>query len=901
MKRAYDAVVRWLVAAVVVLVPSLARAQCQSGWLSGPPIPVVGNGTNGIVRAAISWDPDGAGPLPPVLVVGGFFTTVGGTTGASNVAMWNGSAWQAMGSGMAGTGSTVLALAVFNNQLIAAGTFTSAGGVAANNIAAWNGSSWQPLGSGLTSAGTVSVRALAVYSGQLYASGSFGSAGGVALTGMARWNGASWSSAPAGGDSGAYAMTVYNNELYAGGQGSFNGSVTLYRFNGASWFTTPGPIIGTIDPGDLAPSIRALTVFQNKLIVGGNFHDVGSFIGANGIASWDGGASTWATLSTGMNAPVYALTVQNGLLYAGGAFTTAGNVLSTHVASWGGGSWAGTATSMTGSGTLSVLAICGHNGDVVAGGNFAAVNGVTAGNLARFITGSSRWVAVNTVAPVRVFQGAITAGGDFSVTANSGIGIVTAQRCASWDGSQFFAFNDQGGFTGPNGPVFALGTYNPNPFLIGFTVFGGSFSSAGGSAVNNLATWRLSSWGTLGTGFNGTVRALVNYNGGLYAAGDFTAAGGVACAHIAKYISGVWQPVPTAGGFNGTVNTLFVYGGRLYAGGTFTTAGASSINYLASYNGGNWETVADGLFPNGTGSGVYCLTSYSAPGDVNSPYLVLGGKFVTNFNSVPNLARAGSLVFAMSGFGSGINDTVRAATIYQGDLVIGGDFTATPGGAMNHIARDGLPGGSADGWHAMGLGVDGPVYALQPAFVTELHVGGAFSTAGGFSSPSWARWNGTGRPAILGQPNNPPAACNATITVTPIASYTGLTYQWQRNGANLSNGTTTSGSVVSGATTATLTLSNLSSPDQGAYRCLVSNACGTTTSNAANLSVFCCGSADFNGDGDFGTDADIEAFFACLAGNCCATCGSADFNADGDIGTDADIEAFFRVLGGGTC
>jgi hypothetical protein len=62
-----------------------------------------------------------------------------------------------------------------------------------------------------------------------------------------------------------------------------------------------------------------------------------------------------------------------------------------------------------------------------------------------------------------------------------------------------------------------------------------------------------------------------------------------------------------------------------------------------------------------------------------------------------------------------------------------------------------------------------------------------------------------------------------------------------------------------------------------------------------------CGHADFNGDGDVGTDADIEAFFACLAGNCCPTCGSADFNHNGDIGTDQDIEAFFRVLGGGPC
>jgi uncharacterized repeat protein (TIGR01451 family) len=62
-----------------------------------------------------------------------------------------------------------------------------------------------------------------------------------------------------------------------------------------------------------------------------------------------------------------------------------------------------------------------------------------------------------------------------------------------------------------------------------------------------------------------------------------------------------------------------------------------------------------------------------------------------------------------------------------------------------------------------------------------------------------------------------------------------------------------------------------------------------------------CGTADYDNDGDSGTDADIEAFFACLGGNCCGTCQSADFDGDGDTGTDADIEAFFRVLGGGQC
>jgi hypothetical protein len=64
-----------------------------------------------------------------------------------------------------------------------------------------------------------------------------------------------------------------------------------------------------------------------------------------------------------------------------------------------------------------------------------------------------------------------------------------------------------------------------------------------------------------------------------------------------------------------------------------------------------------------------------------------------------------------------------------------------------------------------------------------------------------------------------------------------------------------------------------------------------------------CGSPDFNCDGDVGTDADIEAFFACLGGHCpAAPCmNNADFNGDGDVGTDADIEAFFRVLAGGPC
>jgi hypothetical protein len=90
--------------------------------------------------------------------------------------------------------------------------------------------------------------------------------------------------------------------------------------------------------------------------------------------------------------------------------------------------------------------------------------------------------------------------------------------------------------------------------------------------------------------------------------------------------------------------------------------------------------------------------------------------------------------------------------------------------------------------------------------------------------------------------------------------------------------------------------------DGGDYDCVLTNACGSTPSSVATISIpqFPC-TPDFNGDGDIGTDADISDFFSCLAGNCCPACGPADFNGDGDVGTDADIESFFRVLAGGSC
>ncbi|HYE63301.1 MAG TPA: immunoglobulin domain-containing protein [Phycisphaerales bacterium] len=153
----------------------------------------------------------------------------------------------------------------------------------------------------------------------------------------------------------------------------------------------------------------------------------------------------------------------------------------------------------------------------------------------------------------------------------------------------------------------------------------------------------------------------------------------------------------------------------------------------------------------------------------------------------------------------------------------------------------------------------------------------------------------TGPAAVAVQPVDVTARAGDAAELFIIAKGGGvLTYRWLRNGEPLEDGPR-----VSGAHTDTLVITGLEAGDMAEYRCRVSNACAAETSAPARVLVGC--TADFNGDGDVGTDQDIEAFFACIGGTCCATCGPQDFNADGDAGTDQDIEAFFRVLGGSGC
>ncbi len=157
------------------------------------------------IRAIVEFDPDGDGPLPVGLAVGGVGITPAGQS-ATGVAFRGPNGWTRLASGPGVSNTTINALAVFDEdgtgpnppRLFAAGDFfVIRNGVTLRGIGRWNGTLWEPVASGI--GGT--VNALTVFDDDgagprgpaLYAGGSFASAITVTTGAVARWDGTAWS------------------------------------------------------------------------------------------------------------------------------------------------------------------------------------------------------------------------------------------------------------------------------------------------------------------------------------------------------------------------------------------------------------------------------------------------------------------------------------------------------------------------------------------------------------------------------------------------------------------------------------------------------------------------------------------------------------------------------------
>lgn len=108
------------------------------------------------------------------------------------------------------------------------------------------------------------------------------------------------------------------------------------------------------------------------------------------------------------------------------------------------------------------------------------------------------------------------------------------------------------------------------------------------------------------------------------------------------------------------------------------------------------------------------------------------------------------------------------------------------------------------------------------------------------------------------QPQQVDLGGTATFSVTATGDGT-PSYQWRRNDVNMSND-----GRITGATTATLRITNVNAGDVAGYSCAVTAGCGSATSNRASLRLPGI-PGDFDGDNDVDLE-DFGVFQRCLSG-----------------------------------
>ncbi len=138
-----------------------------------------------------------------------------------NIAMWNGTAWQALGTGMADHAWKSL---VFQNELYVVGNFYDTG-IPTTHIAKWNGTSWSDVGLGVTGNAANGIYSIIPWDNRLFVFGDFDEIGNQSADDIAAWDGQQW--------------TPYftpHNELVLNTAGVYNGRLYFSGFGGTQPF-----------------------------------------------------------------------------------------------------------------------------------------------------------------------------------------------------------------------------------------------------------------------------------------------------------------------------------------------------------------------------------------------------------------------------------------------------------------------------------------------------------------------------------------------------------------------------------------------------------------------------------------------------------------------------------------
>ncbi len=651
------------IATVTVPQSLLAQAPCPHAWQPGDGIP----GLDGVAYAMANWDPDGAGPQPEVVVVGGQFTVAGdqlvgnvalydptlqrwsplgtgldrvntilvrgGTTGGqlvvgtnSGVRAWNGTVWQALGPSFDNSVNQLVELA--NGQLVAGGAFGLIGASPIVALARWNGTQWQAMGNPSLPVGNGTIRGLDVLpNGHLVAGGAFVQVGGVACSHVARWDGTTWfplgagSSLPVSGLQATSAGDVVALGLFLGG------STSGARWNGSNWSALPAG----------AP---------------GGWFPIASF-GSNGVLCraasglWAQDATGWTSLAA-WTLPVdvqCAALLANGDALVGGSFVNLGDPVTLN----GPAAWNvarrrngvfGSANS--GSSGLVLAAAPAADGGLFAVGRFSI------GGLAD--------------APFAHFDGAVWTG--LPVPADSVFDVV-----ARGDGSVLMA----GAFTFASGHTLARwqnGVATPVLLPAGQSTtllargVGATYVAHSQFGAHRVSRWDGTLLSPLPLVAGGQLYDLVELpNGDLVLAGQFTTP---LVARLLRWDGHQLQAIP--GAPSGITTLAVAANGNLLVGGQLTAPFSS----VARWDGTTWQAL--GSLPTNGASSIDTLPN----GDVVLTQVVPGAPVVTR------IQRWDGVQWTLLGEARG---TARVVWSPMGELVAFGNFVRVDSAVSAVFAR----------------------------------------------------------------------------------------------------------------------------------------------------------------------------------------------------------------------
>jgi trimeric autotransporter adhesin len=574
----------------------------------------------GVQDANFGWSGVGALYVQGTnLFAGGSFNRAGGIP-ALNVARWDGIEWHAMDTGVFLPGSgypsgQVLAITGDGNNVYVGGIFVQAGSVGATNIARWNGSSWESIGSSFGGKYSIQnqgevlpgrVEALAMQNGFLYAGGDFAGMGSVDAANFARWNGADWENI--GNVNGLVtSLEAQAEKLYVAGNFSQAGGIQAANL---AIRTASGWTARNVDlHGKEFLTTTPETPFG--LIVGGEFAWAGGASAGN-IARWTG--ESWSTLEPGtgnsLGAAPSSIASDGTNVYVAGMFWTAGTNNANGLAKWDGTRWEGLGHPAFGS-DAKVVAI---GSKLYYSGSFTIPEiGVT--NLACW--NGSQWTAVGNP-PLHFWLIEAMAAVEDKLYVSGTISQPAAENlhsCFEWDGTNWNSLPWLAGawdrlatdqthlyIARPTGGGDVnVGRLDGNKMQpVGKTLPLHSASAFGASGAKvyvagqttdgppALFVWDGAEWQNLALPKATFVSALLPVRENLYLAGFFRGVAGTETNNIIKWTGERWEPLgsglsSTAGQWIDMVSLTSI-GRKIFVAGAFTRAGDYESGNFAVWN-----------------------------------------------------------------------------------------------------------------------------------------------------------------------------------------------------------------------------------------------------------------------------------------------------------------------------